>query len=965
MLYIHLFGSLRLFSQVGPVTFKALPRTLPLWIYLLLHRTRSIPRDYLAFLLWPDIPENEARANLRRHLYDLRRALPAPMPGRPWLLRHGDRIQWNPEGDFWLDVAEFERLSTSSEHLAKAVALYSDDLQPDLYEDWILTHRERLRSQYFLDVEELVIWLHARREYKQAIAYIQSALAIDPLHEDLTREAIRITYESGDRPGALQVYQRFAARLKEEVGVEPMQETTELYQWVMDDTALPRLRIARLEARQENHNIPAPLTSFFGRGLDLIVLQDLLISPDAMARLVTLTGPAGCGKTRLALEMAIRLLPEQRRHFPDGIYFTDLSNIMDHRQIPPAIAAVLGLEEKPEQSAQEQLKAYLQDRYILLVLDNFEQVMEAAPSVTDLLHAAPGAQVVVTSRVPLRVYGEHEYPVQPLAFPDQVRLPPAKSLLEYPAVSLFVARARASAPHFTLTEANAPLIAAICAHLDGLPLAIELTAARSDQLSPQALLLRLEQDFGSLESKAHDRHPRHRTLEDTIRWSYDLLDEAERALFRSLGIFAGKFTLQDAREVIFEENHPLPDQNLQAWLMSLADRNMILRLPAPDPGWDTLYTMLVTLRAFARERLKSDEQEMAIRGRYERHYIDLAAQSVQVFYGSQDQEMWIKRLRIQEDNLRDVLASLLEAGASPKRHEAGARMAVHLGLYWKVGGRINEGWDWLSRSLEQADRISTDVHAQLLAMSGGFAQLQGNYALAQTLYEHGKELASGLGNPLLLCAILTGLGTAASRQGIYQEADELLSEAIKLGRGLAGVEASYHLGRALNNLAISAAHLGDASRAQALLEESLGLKRLRGDRLGESSTLSNLGALALQNGELDNAEVYLRQSMMIRKELSFRLGMLQGLSGFGGLALARDELLRATRLLSAFEALHQELGFPVAPYLQEEQAERVATLRDRLGERDFALAWAQGASLSLEQSVETALGSTSAFSLSS
>ncbi len=326
MLYVHLLGHLRLFEDDRPLRFSALPKTLPLWACLLLNRGKAMPRSTLAYTLWPDVPESTARSRLRRHLYDLKQALPPAAPGRPWLLVKAGAVQWNPQADFWLDVAEFERLSALPEHLARAVSLYNGDLLLEAYDDCIQIERERLRTLYLEDLSRLVSQCRDRGDLDQAIAYAEQMLRLDPLREDTVRGLMRLRYQAGDRPGALQAYQDFRRLLQEELGLSSMPETRALYEAVLHNTLIDEVAAPAAVAPCP-HELPASVNRFFGREEDLLALSELLLSGKSAVRLLTLVGPAGAGKTRLALEAATRLLPQQACTFPDGIFFVELAAI--------------------------------------------------------------------------------------------------------------------------------------------------------------------------------------------------------------------------------------------------------------------------------------------------------------------------------------------------------------------------------------------------------------------------------------------------------------------------------------------------------------------------------------------------------------------------------------------------------------------------------------------------------------
>jgi len=947
MLYIHLFGHLRLFDDNQPLEFSARPKVLPLWAYLLLNRAKPVPRDALAYMLWPDVLEDVARTNLRRHLYELRRLLPPDSKDAPWLLSQSDVVQWNVEADYWLDVAEFERLSESPPHLAKAVALYTNDL----LEDWITFERERLRNMYFANLSKLIAQSRTKQDHHQAIAYAHDILSHDPLREDTTRELMSLCYQVGDRAGALNAYQQFERCLQEELGVPPMPETQALHQAILQNKPLtsvaPQAVAARTAAADCPHNVPAPLNVFVGRSVDVVAVQNQLRSSYSRTRLLTLTGPAGAGKTRLALEVAAGLLPDQVSTFPDGIFFVDLSAIRESNLVLSAIAETMGVKARPGKPLLEELASDLRPKHLLLCLDNLEQVLEAGSLIAELLAAAPNLRVLATSRQALRVYGEHEYPVLPLHLPDLHDLPPVEVLADNAAVSLFVARASERQPGFVLTEDNAASVAEVCAHLDGLPLAIELAASRVNMLSPAAMLPRMTSRLAFLSAGARDKPERHRTLRGAIDWSYNLLDKGEQSLFSSLGIFAGSCALS-AIEVVCGSSC---QGDVFDGLASLLDKNLIQRVEDSD---DPRYGLLSMVREYALEQLAQAGTLEAARQRHAEHYADLAEQARLAMLGPQ-QATWMARLRVESDNLRAALDWLLDEAADTARVRSGAKLLRGIYRFMVVRGRIDEARTWHTRLLARRSYLSLAMQVRTLSNAGWLAQVQGEYKAADAIYEDGLALARRTDDPELISLMLHSLGAAAGRQGNYRRAEENMSEAVAIEQEAVGGEMNPSLAVLLNNLSIVTMHLGDYERSASLLQKSLDFKRAQGDQLGIASSLANLGKLALLRQDYAGAESYFHESLALRQMSGDQAGMLSPLSGVAESAMLRGDAVRSARLYSACEALHQEFGFPMTPEDRKKHDHHVAALCQQLGQADFEAAWAMGRSMTMDQAVAYAL----------
>jgi predicted ATPase/DNA-binding SARP family transcriptional activator len=822
MLHIHLFGHLRLLDDRQPLGFDARPKALPLLAYLLLNRARPTPRETLAFLLWPDTPEDTARANLRRHLYDLRRALPAAPQDAPWLLRHPDTVQWNPNASYWLDVAEFERLSTSPLHLSKAVALYTSDLLAEVYEDWISTERERLRNMYFANLSKLIAQSRTEHDHHQAIAYAKEILGHDPLREDTVRELMGLCYLVGDRAGALQAYQQFEQRLQLELGVTPMPETAALYETVLQNAPMsgvgPQAIAVRPAPARCPHNIPAPLNAFVGRTHDVAIVVDHLRSAYSRTRLLTLTGPAGAGKTRLALEVAACLLPDQAGFFPDGIFFVDLSAIQDPDLVLPAIAETVSVQAPRDGSLLEGLASELRPKHMLLLLDNLEQVIDVGPSIAGLLAAAPNLRVLATSREALRVYGEQEHPVSPLQLPDLVDLPPVEALSEHAAVALFVARARERKPGFSLTEDNALDVAEMCVRLDGLPLAIELAASRINILSPSAMLPRMTNRLAFLSGGARDKPARHQTLRAAIDWSYDLLDGREKMLFASLGVFAVSCTLPAIEAIC----GPLCHGNVFDGLASLLDKNLIQQVESDD---DPRYALLVTVREYALEQLARAGTLATARQRHAEYYANLAEQARPALRGPL-QATWMARLRAEGDNLRAALAWSLDESADAARVGTGVKLLEGMFRFLETSGRIGEARMWFTCLLDHRSYLPSDTQVRALSNAGWFAQLQGDFGAANALYEEGLALARQTDDPGLIGLMLHSLGAAAGRQGDYVRAEATLGNDARAG---CPAQQPVHRGQAPGRLCAVCRAVGGKPGFQARRGEPAGHRCLLGE----------------------------------------------------------------------------------------------------------------------------------------
>src|SRR5829696_5077666 len=474
------------------------------------------------------------------------------------------------------------------------------------------------------------------------------------------------------------------------------------------------------------NNLPLQLTPLIGREREIDEVCRRLRSPEV--RVLTLTGPGGAGKTRLALQTGADLLEE----FEDGVFFVSLATIIDPELVPSTIAGSLGLKEGAGQSLTETLEGYLQQKHLLLILDNFEQVLEGAPVVGELVRACPRLKVLTTSRIPLRLYGEREYPVPPLELPDPVHLPSLERLTQYEAVRLFVQRARAVKPDFEVTNQSAPAVAEICVHLDGLPLAIELAAARTKLLPPQALLSRLSNRLKLLKGGARNLPARQQTLRATIDWSYDLLTEEEKIFFGRLSVFSGGHTLEAAEEVCD------PEGNLDVLEVvgSLLEKSLLRREQGADG--EPRFVMLETVHEYAREKLEESGEAEEVKRRHAEYFVALAEEAHPELKG-QDQLEWLQRLEAEHDNTRAALTWALRQ----EKVELGLRLAGALQRFWWTRGYDSEGRRWLEGALAMDGRGSVESRAMALAGVGALASHQGDFDRAEEALVEGLELLVG------------------------------------------------------------------------------------------------------------------------------------------------------------------------------------------------------------------------------
>lgn len=944
MLHIHLFGHLRLFVDGRPQKFSALPKATPLLAYILLNRSTHIPRDTLAYTLWPDVPESEAKANLRRHLHELRRNLPPAPESLPWILAETQQVQWNPAAPVWIDVAEFEIAVQQPDRRVEAAALYTGDLLQNVYEEWLEPERERLRNLYLQTLEQLVERSRQQADLLQAINYCQQILHYDPWRENIIRALMRLRLESGDRAGALQEYQRFKQRLHEELGVAPMPETRALYQDMVDNRIKTPERPQKPELTaptsptppRPRHNLPAALMACIGREQEITTLVDLLQN----SRLVTLTGPGGIGKTRLSLEVATHIFEQRPELCTDGVFYVRLSDVRDVNLIAPAIAEAVGLKTSAAEPAWDQLVHYLRDKRVLLVLDNFEQLLPAAAHLTHLLHAAASLRLLVTSQALLHIYGEHEFAVPPLTVPltgDSS----ITNIRQSPAVAWFVAVARTTNPSFTITPENVTTIAQICVRLEGVPLAIELAAARSKLFSPAIILSQLNNPLNFLTGRARDLPARQRTLREAITWSYNLLTATEKALFAALSVFAGSFSLEAAVTIC---GRPGDEGQTYNDLESLLDKNILRLANRPEDG-SPRFRMLLVIRDYAREQL--DSSAAAI---YLQHHLQFfsafAERAGNTLYGP-DQLFWLERLAEEDDNIRAALEWAFADAATAQQVDAGCIIIFNLSQrYWQIKGRIGEGRDWSQRALQHRSLLAPEPLLRLLNHGGWLAQLQEDYQAALAMHEEALDLTNRVSDSRLTISTLHYLGAVAGRTGDYGRAESLLNECQQLMRQNADTT-PLALSTLLNNLGIVQRRLKKYGEAVATLNECLEMKKVQGDKTGIAAVLSNLGMVYTNQGDYESGRRYLVESLNLRREVNDRLGIMHTLSNIAQLALEEKQWLKAVHLQAVADVLRQEMNLPLREESKVDLQELIQKTQEQVGDSRFAAAWREGLQMPL------------------
>ena len=768
------------------------------------------------------------------------------------------------------------------------------------------------------------------------------------------------------------------------------------------------------------NNLPVQHTPFIGRQQEVTTVCDLLRREDV--RLLTLTGPGGTGKTRLALQVAAELCDV----FADGVFFVNLAPISDPALVVSSIAETLGIREWTGQSLLERLREDLRQKQVLLLLDNFEQVASAAVHVMNLLDACPKLKIMVTSREVLHVRAEHEFPVPPLALPDPKHLPDLATLSHYAAVALFIQRAQAIQPDFQMTNANARAIAEICARVDGLPLAIELAAARIKLLPPQALLGRIDQRLAVLTSTSRDVPTRQQTLRNTIGWSYNLLNVQEQQLFRRLSIFVGACTIEAVEAVCAAPGDGNEAKQVLDEVASLIDKSLLQQ--TEQEGEEPRLMMLETIREFGLEVLAASGELETIQQAHADYYLRLAEEAEPALTGVQS-TLWLERLEREYDNLRAVMRWLFEQEIASQNAEMAMRLGSALERFWAVRGYVNEGQTFQERALAVSKEVAMPLRAKMLIAAGrlsfnqgytdraevlcgeslalyrelgdthgialslyllaGIARTRGNPAVARSLVEEALELWREVGEKERIVYSLLQLALLDSNQGEYSRAQGLLEESLVIhrergnksgiadslfqlaqvlffsqgdpvivralleeGLGLykelgdkAGIASSFGL---LGQIALSQ---GNATTARLLAEESLALYKEIGEKQGTAESLCFLASMTAFQGDYAAAQALYEQSLVILKEADDKWDIAYNLEGLASVIVLQGDPVWAARLWGVAEALREAMGAPIPPVYRPAYERSVAAARKQLGEKAFAVAWAEGRAMTPEQAL--------------
>jgi predicted ATPase/DNA-binding SARP family transcriptional activator/DNA-binding CsgD family transcriptional regulator len=919
----------------------ALVKLLSLAPHHRLHRERATE------LLWPGHAKKAASNNLRQTLHAARRVLD-PTGGSRYLVGEDDSLVMCPEGNLWVDVDAFEeaaltaRRSKSTAAYRAALDLYAGELLPeDRYEEWVEGRREELRQLHLTLLIELAAFYEERDEYEPAIETLQKAMTTAPTHEQAHLGLMRLHALSGRPDRALSQYERLYNALSRGLGTQPGAETRGLRAEIAAGRFKPTPSAATPQRQDlpdmSKHNLPAPRTRFVGREREMVEATRML----AMTRLLTLTGPGGCGKTRLALEASRDLVG----NYPDGVWFVQLAPLSEGTLVPQALATTLRVREQPGRPLLDTLLNALHDAEMLLILDNCEHLTDATARLAHaLLDYCPRLRVLATSRELLGVTGEQNWLVPSLSTPGAQQSPTVDELEGYESAQLFADRASIRCPGFELTPENATAVAKVCARLEGIPLAIELAAASVGILSAEQISERLGHSLNILTGGERIADPRHRTLRATLDWSHQLLSKPEQVLFRRLSVYAGGFTLEAAEAT--GAGGVIEQEDVLDLLSMLVDKSLVVAEESWQSG--SRYRLLEPIRQYSREKLKDGEEEEQTRYRHAEWYLALAEEADNESSGS-GHSKWLHRLETEHDNLRAALDWSQEEGDA----ELALRLAGALWLFWFTRGYSIEGRGWLEKALSLGR--SPVARAKALNGAGWIAMFQGDFDTAKTVLEESLTLYRELNDEEGIASSLSFLGHVAllgHRDDIPVAA--LLEEALALRPRLKNRRTIANM---LVTAGIAAGLLrGDLGEAAALFEEARALYREMGDRWGIITCQVNLGLISVILEHHDRTKVLLREVIQLSRELDEKVGSVYSFFGLASAAASEGYPVRAARLWGISEAMREAAGIQIMPstYTVTSYESRLAEARTRLGEAAFEDAWAEGKAMGQQQAVEYA-----------
>jgi len=946
MLEVRLLGTFEVKHKKKLISIASRPAQ-SLFAYLILSAGTPHRREKLAGLLWPDSLEETARGNLRHALWQVRKSLPEKPTA--YLLTDDLSIAFNASTEYWLDAGELENLSesASADELTAVLSAYQGELLPGFYDEWVALEREHLYSIFEHHMARLLSLLQDGKRWLDILDWGERWIKLGQKPEPAYRALMNAHAAKGDMSKVAATYERCVKSLHE-LGMEPSGQTKELYERIKAGQETPKAErvAAKLESKETSSNIPVPLTSFIGREKELKEIARLLSS----SRLLTLTGPGGVGKTRLAIQTAHGTIKE----FKDGVFWVGLVALSDANLIPQEIAHSLRVRETANEPLMDTLGAYLKTKEILIVLDNCEYLIKAcAQYVEQLLAACPKLKILATSIETLGLFNETIWQVTPLPLPEMRHSLSLQELRGFAGIELFEERARHAKPDFALDEKNARSVAEICQRLDGIPLAIELAAARLKVLSVDEIALRLDDRFSLLTAGSRTAIPRHQTLQATIDWSFELLTVPEQSLFRRLSVFAGGFTLEAAEEVCSRDVKPSDILDL---LGRLVDKSLVI-VEADSEIRGTRYRLLETIREYAREKLESFGETDMTRDRHLEFFKRLA-EAAELHHFTSEQLVWFERVETEIDNMRAAMdwsmasADSKDSSAGAWRQELGLRLMGALMWFWHRN-YAREASERLKQMLAMNDQ-PTLGRARALYSIGFLYWTVNNFPEARRSLGEALTISRTLDDRPTLARSLGYLGAVAAAENDYASAQPLLEESLSIARTLGPVgrkAASWALA-SLGDVYFSQ---GDYSRSKTLYEEAVALTKEAHEKNMLGLMIRRLGYIALRQLDNSRASEYFVESLKLNQVIGHSVGLCASLTALANFAMAQGKPSQAAQLYGAVESHLNHLSSPLFYSDKIEYELGVSNLRKQLRGVALEKAWDKGAAMTIEQAMEFAL----------
>jgi predicted ATPase/DNA-binding SARP family transcriptional activator len=946
-LRIEMLGTFRLSVDGVPVeAARWSRRKSKLLVKLLaLQPQHQLHREQIIELLWPDQGFSASVNNLYKTVHATRRALePELVSGNDshFILTQDQHVMLRAPHELWIDIEVFQRFASDALKHADvraceaALSLYQGDLlAEDPYEDWINARREQLRQTYHSLLSKFSKLYKELGQYERSVSLLEELIARDVLNEQAYRQLMLLYALQGKRHEALRLFEQCRGVLRREINAEPDKTTIGVYEQIVAGHVrlLPQDNLEKLKGERPagqrqgitRTNLPLQVTSFVGREQEIARVKQLLKGN----RLLTLTGAGGIGKTRLGLQVAADVLAQ----YPDGVWLVELAGLTDPQLLPRIISNTLGVRQKPGRTLLSTLDEYLRVRRMLIVFDNCEHLVETVATVIEhLLSRSPELHILATSRQALDLAGEAVWQVSALSLPSSSQPAGDTNLLEYEAVQLFVDRVSSSNPKWALTEQNEPAVARLCRRLDGIPLALELAAARVKILTVEEIVAKLDDRFDLLFSGSRTVMPRHQTLRAAIDWSYSLLQLAERTLLHRVSVFAGGWTLAAAESICAGDG--IESCAVLTLLSHLIDKSLVIVEPQ---GAESRYRLLETIRQYAAEKVRNSEEWSRISARHLDWFLQLAEQS-DLAFSSPEQGFWFRRLEVERDNLGAALQwSLQEARDADK----GLRLCVALWRFWQAHGYVSEGRRWFDLALSLPDASSKSFQAKAFHGASALACMQGDFEHARAYIDQSLALQRETENRHGIAHELHRLGIIAYYVGDYHRATMLQEETLAL---------CYELGdqcgiaRAVNGLGIIALDRGDYDQAVSKFEECLAVYRQLGHVLGVMGTLNNLGETARRQSDIDRAETLLQESLKLAKELGDKGWIARAMHILGNIAMDRGDYKLAGQMFKNALVILREIEDVIIMYVLE----GLACMAAAQGEAARALRLAEAATVQRE-----------------